>query len=99
MVDIQEDPFVPGNKDVSTARLNTGYFCAKCRKYIKPIIIRIGDKHYPSCEDCFLNDLTSSGKKLGDPLDTGIEVEEDELVGESELEPEDPKTEECCTGE
>jgi len=75
-----------------------GYYCSEHEAYIKPLIVRVGDYNYPACEDCFLEDLKKSDGKLGDPIDTGIEVEEDELVGEATLEPEDDITEEIVAG-
>jgi len=98
-----KEPFVPGNTSIRKAELREGYFCTTHNDYVKPIIVRVGDSNYPACEICFLNDLQEAGGKLGDPIDTGIETGEeqfdDELVGETEMDDEDPRTEELCSGE
>lgn len=100
VLNLNQDPYVPGNNNVQAANCNPGqFYCREHEAYVKPLIVRVGEYSYPSCEDCFLNDLKSAGKELGDPVDTGIEVEEDELVGEVELEQEDELTEEVTTGE
>lgn len=93
-----EDPFVPGNDNVQVARIGSGYYCKECEAYIKPLIVRVGNFNYPACENCFLNDLKANNKTLGDPIDTGTEVDEnEEMVGELDLE--DETTEKVTTGE
>lgn len=95
-----EEVFVPGNNSIKNAHMKDGgYYCHEHEAYVNPLIVRVGEANYPACEDCFMNDLVAAGKQLGDPVDTGIEVEEDELVGETELEQEDETTERVTTGD
>lgn len=91
------ETFVPGNSTIKKAEVGEGYYCRECKEYVIPFFIRVGKDTFPACQDCFLNELSEAGGKLGDPVEYEP-PEEIELVGEADIEETDDITEQLITG-
>lgn len=79
---------VPGARHVKYLK-NKGseYYCTKHKMFVWPLFVRHEHYTYPTCEDCFLEDLQARGKFIGDYEEIdGVEKLAGDLVAEAILE-------------
>jgi hypothetical protein len=52
----------PGaSKVLRTENRGTGWYCQACREYIHPIWMRDGDGVFPSCLECYVEEVLKEG--------------------------------------